>query len=83
MVAEKIVVNAADWARYLKLKSEANALKKEVDKLEESFGIPEAAEVGAECQVEICNGNSDTVGKVKFYWYNGATIPAAWRRRIS
>lgn len=76
-------VASEDWKRFLKLKAEKSAIERELKKLEESFDFPKAEEVAEEKQLVIFNGNGDEVGKLSVYWYGGATIPPAWRRRIS
>lgn len=88
---KKITVNAEDWSRYLKLKSQASAIKREVEALETSFNLPEPAELAKEYKaqsgdklcVEIVNGNGLTVGKLSIFWFPGSEVPAAWRKRIS
>jgi cell division protein FtsB len=76
-------VKADEWAKYLKLKSEKSALERQIKTLEESFQLPEAKDIAREISGVIKNGNGDEVGKISFFHYPGANIPAGWRRRIS
>jgi hypothetical protein len=80
---EQVMVEADQWTKYLKLKAERASVEREIKGIEETFHFPSAEEVGRDAQMVIVNGNGDAVGKLSVYWYTGATIPAAWRRRVS
>lgn len=82
-VAVRLEVLAETWTKYLKLKAEKNALQKQVDLIEESFNFPTAEQIGEKKTLVIHNGNGDEVGKLSCFWFSGATIDPAWRRRIS
>lgn len=86
-----IEVPAGKWSELLRLKAEASALDKQIKKLQSELAFPEAAQLAIgfglteedSVSIRIVNGNGDTCGKMSVYWYSGATIPAAWRSRIS
>ncbi len=79
----KIQVKAEDWTKRLKLKAEISALEKEVKAIEERMELPEACTIGKATYLPIVNGHGDEIGKYSCYWFNGAQMPAQWRRRVS
>lgn len=78
-----VTVPSEVWATRLALKAEIAAREKAVKALDEKLGFPEAEKIGRPAQIIIVNGNGLEVGKGVIYWFNGATVPPAWRRRIS
>lgn len=91
MNGKTIKVNGETWGRYLKAKAEKSALEKKIKAFEASFGVPDAEALAKElsltresgADIPVVNGNGHYVGKVALYWFGGAVIDPAWRKRIS
>jgi hypothetical protein len=83
VLPSQVVVPADKWSALLKLKAERSALDKAVKALSAEIGLPDAETLAQDVVLPIVNGNGDHVGKLSCYWYGGATIPAAWRTRVS
>lgn len=79
----KISIPADKWTQYLKLKSERIALEKREKELIFSFNIPEPSAENTGQTFILTNGNGDEIGKVSYFDFPGANIPAGIRRRIS
>lgn len=78
-----ITVPSEVWATRLALKAEIAAREKAVAELDKAIGFPDAASVARPCRILVVNGNGHEVGKGSIFWFGGATVPPAWRRRIS
>jgi hypothetical protein len=87
----QLTVTAEAWEKYLKLKAQKASLEKEIKALEAGFDFPAADKFAADfaavegetLTVSIVNGNSQNIGKISVFWFPGAEMPAAWRKRIS
>lgn len=89
----RISATAADWQRYMQAKARASAMEKEVKQIESALGIPEAKDIAKLCGLSadsdakvsalIVDGNGAPLGKLSVFWFNGAVMPAGFRRRVS
>lgn len=82
MKNKTIIVNAGDFARYLKMRRIANALARKADQLKESFALPEACKANAGDYV-IHDGNKQPIGKLTIAHRDGYEVKPGWTARVS
>lgn len=86
-----ITVPSAAWEKLQQLKGQISALENEAKTLQKELGIPGADSLvallalkeGEKCSIPVKNGNGMPVGKLSVFHFGGATIPPAWRTRLS